>query len=217
VAEEGGGAARRVIAIDGLAGAGKSTVSCLLAERLGLPRLDTGAMYRAVALEALRRGVALDDARALAAVARDMDFDPGPPPRLAGRDVGPELRSPEVTAVVSEVSAVPGVRRELVRRQRRWAEQHGGGVVEGRDIASVVFPEARLKAFLTATVEERARRRVAQEGRGDADQVAGELRRRDRLDSSRSASPLQVAQGAVVLDTTGLSPEEVVEQLVARL
>jgi cytidylate kinase len=205
----------RVLAIDGPAGAGKSTVAAALAERLGLARLDTGAMYRAVTLAALREGIDPGDGEALAALARGLDLQVGERVVLGGVDVTAEIRGPEVTALVSQVSAHPEVRAELVRRQRAWVEGHAGSVVEGRDIGSVVFPEAELKVFLTAAESERARRRVAQdEVDGDHAAVASELARRDRIDSSRGVSPLAVAEGALVIDTTGRSVEAVVEEVL---
>jgi cytidylate kinase len=186
----------RVIAIDGPAGSGKSTVARTLAQRLGLDYLDTGAMYRSVALAAVRQGVALDDVSGLAALAASVETD-----------TTAAIRTPEVNAAVSVVAAVPEVRRELVKRQRAWADAHGGGVVEGRDIGTVVFPEAALKVFLTASEEERARRRHEEADPG----------RRDRLDSARAVSPLKAADDALVIDTTGRSVEEVVEEVLSKL
>ena len=201
----------RVIAIDGPVGSGKSTVARAVARRLGVDYLDTGAMYRSVALAALRRGIDPETAggEALAEVAVGLQLDVGERVQLDGEDVTDELRTPEVGRAVSAVAAEPMVREELVRRQRDWARAHGGGVVEGRDIGSVVFPDAELKVFLTASDEERARRRAADE---DADALA----RRDRLDSSRAASPLAVAEGAVVVDSTGRDVDDVVDEIVGR-
>jgi len=205
----------RVIAIDGPAGAGKSTIAAALAQRLALARLDTGAMYRAVTLAALRDGIDPADGTRLAALAKGLDLSVGERVLVDGLDATAEIRGPDVTATVSQVSAHPEVRAELVRRQRAWVESHGGGVVEGRDIGSVVFPEAELKVFLTAAESERARRRMAQaEVDGDHDAVASDLVRRDRLDSTRGASPLTVAEGAMVIDTTGRSVEGVVEEVL---
>jgi cytidylate kinase len=199
-----------LIAVDGPAGAGKSTVSMRLAERLGLERLDTGAMYRSVAWEALRRGIALEDAAAVAALAATATIDVGEVVRINGHDVTREIRSPEVSAAVSVVAAHPGVRHELVKRQRAWATARPGGVVEGRDIGTVVFPDATLKVFLTASPEERARRR-------GGDEPADGLARRDQMDSTRAASPLTPAPDAHVLDTTGRSVEDVVEEVLSWL
>ena len=199
----------RVIAIDGPAGAGKSTVSRRLAEALGLERLDTGAMYRAVAWAALHQGIDPADAEAVTGVARSARIEVGERVTAGGVDVTEAIRSPEVNRAVSAVAANPDVRRLLVERQRRWVVEHGGGVVEGRDIGSVVFPDASLKIYLTASPEERARRR-SEEG---SDGVA----RRDRLDSTRAASPLEVADGARIVDTTERSVDAVVEEVLAWL
>ncbi len=208
--------APRIVAIDGPAGSGKSTVARLTAEALGLEVLDTGAMYRVVTLAALEQGVPLDDAAALGALAARSSIGLGPAGAvvLDGRDVRAEIRGPEVTGAVSAVSAHPEVRAVLVEAQRAWMVDHGGGVVEGRDITTVVFPDAPLKVFLTASEEERARRRAGDEaavGRS-ADQaaIAADLARRDRLDSGRAAAPLAVADDAHVVDTTGMTIEQVV-------
>jgi cytidylate kinase len=211
-----------VVAIDGPAGAGKSTVARAVADRLGLAYLDTGAMYRAVALAALRRGVDPAATDEVAEVARTAGIeittgDGSPRVVVDGADVTGDIRSPEVTRAVSAVAANPAVRGEMVRRQREWASAHQGAVVEGRDIGTVVFPDADLKVFLTATDDERARRRALELVDLGYEQVAADLARRDRLDSSRAASPLKAADGAVVLDTTGLGVEEVVERILERL
>jgi cytidylate kinase len=173
-----------------------------VADRLGLDFLQTGAMYRAVALALIRRGD--DDA---ASVARTVVIDVGDRVTVDGEDVTDEIRSADVGRAVSMVAADPEVRAELVRLQREWAVQHRGGVVEGRDIGSVVFPDAVLKVFLTASPEERARRRD--------DESADDVRRRDLLDSTRASSPLVVADGAVVVDSTGRGVDEVVDEIVA--
>jgi cytidylate kinase len=199
-----------LIAIDGPAGAGKSTVSRAVAERLGLERLDTGAMYRAVAWEALNRGVDPADATAVADIAATAEIEVAKAVVIDGTDVTGAIRTPEVSQAVSIVAANPDVRRELVLRQRRWAAERHGAVVEGRDIGTVVFPDATVKIYLTASAEERARRRGHDES---ADGVA----RRDRLDSTREASPLIQAPDAHVLDTTGRSVEDVVEEVLGWL
>ena len=198
---------RLVVAIDGPAGAGKSTVARAVAERLGLQRLDTGAMYRAVAWAALERGVELTEAAGIAeAAALVLEADRV---EVDGVDVTEAVRTPAVSRAVSVVAAVPEVRRHLVERQRSWVARHGGGVVEGRDIGTVVFPEAQLKVFLTADPDERARRRSEE----PADGVA----RRDQIDSTRAASPLAVAVDAHELDTTTRPIADVVEQVLAWL
>ena len=207
-----------VIAIDGPAGSGKSTVARAVAARLGMAHLDTGAMYRAVALAALRRGVDAGDEEAVADVARRARIDVGDGEVVVdGVDATAEIRGREVSEAVSAVAGYPEVRRELVRRQREWAAAHGGGVVEGRDIGSVVFPDAALKVYLTASDEVRARRRSEEGGEGDHEAVAADIARRDQVDSSRWASPLVVPEGAAVIDTTGRSVEEVVEEVLTRL
>jgi cytidylate kinase len=211
----------RVIAIDGPSGSGKSTVGRRVAEELGLHVLDTGAMYRSVTLAAQRAGIDLDDAEACGRVARaarvELEDDVVV---LDGGDVSAAIRTPAVTAAVSTVSAHPEVRRELVSRQRAWVQQHGGGVVEGRDIGTVVFPEAPVKVFLTASDDERAQRRQRDEAAAarptEVDTVRDAMARRDALDSSRPASPLRAADDALVLDTTGRSVEDVVAEIVQR-
>jgi len=198
-----------LVAIDGPAGAGKSTVSRAVASRLGLERLDTGAMYRAVAALALHRRVAPDDVAAVAALAADAEIEVGERVTIDGLDVTTRIRSPEVSRAVSVVAANPEVRRHLVERQRAWARAHGGGVVEGRDIGSVVFPGAELKVYLTASADERARRRRDEPPEGVA--------RRDRIDSTRDASPLRQADDARHLDTTGRNVQDVVEEVLSWL
>jgi cytidylate kinase len=218
-----------VIAIDGPAGAGKSTVARLLAERLRIPYIDTGAMYRAVALLALREGftVPLDTSAAdtLIRLLENHQIDvrvdeSGTVVLVDGVDVGRDLRTPECSSMASAVSAVSEVRRALVPIQRDLGLRHGG-VMEGRDIGSVVFPEARLKVFLTAAPEERARRRHRELEAGGAapslEDVALEQHRRDRRDTTRQDSPLQVAPGAVVVDTSRMTLENVVSRLLKEL
>jgi len=222
----------RVVAIDGPAGSGKSTVARGVARALGLVVLDTGAMYRAATLAALERGVDLGDADAVTGAARDAEIAVGQPAgsstagdgddtvRLDGRDVTAEIRGPAVTAAVSMVSAHPGVREVMVEQQREWAERHRGGVVEGRDIGTVVFPDAAVKVFLVASDDERARRRQRDEEAAARQPEVGEVRealaRRDALDAGRAASPLKPADDALVIDTTGRSVDDVVAEIVAR-
>jgi CMP/dCMP kinase len=207
----------RVIAIDGPAGAGKSTVGRAVAARLGLEYLDTGAMYRAVTFAALRRGIDPGDDDDVAALAStvDMTLD-GSTVTVDGVDATVEIRGREVTAAVSAVAANGRVRAELVRRQRAWVASHGGGVVEGRDIGSVVFPDATLKLYVTASPRVRAERRVAEIG-GEVAEVEASIIERDRKDSTRAESPLIESTGAVVVDTTGLSIDDVVERILELL
>jgi cytidylate kinase len=208
----------RLVAIDGPSGAGKSTVARGVARELGLDVLDTGAMYRAVTLAVLDRGQDPSDERGCADVARSSMIILGDRVVLDGRDVTEEIRTPEVTAMVSTVSAHPAVRSILVERQRDWASERGGGVVEGRDIGTVVFPDATIKVFLTASDTERARRRqrdeVAAARDVDVERVREDLDRRDQLDSQRAASPLQAAPDALRVDTTRRSAEEIVTEVV---
>ncbi|SRR5579875_550057 len=208
-----------VIAIDGPGGSGKSTLARELAGRLGLERLDTGAMYRALALAVLRQGMDPGDARGVTELAGRVRLEiEGSAVRLDGEDVSAAIRTPEVTRAASAVAAHPGARRVLVAEQRAWVESHGGGVVEGRDIGTVVCPDADLKVYLTADPVERARRRSAElAGAQAADAAADELARRDRDDSTRATSPLDVAPGAVVIDTTGRPVEGVVDQILSLL
>ena len=210
-----------VVAIDGPSGSGKSTVARGVAEGLGLPVLDTGAMYRAVTLAALRAGVPLDDGAECASIAHDASIavEKGVT-TLDGRDVSAEIRAPDVTAAVSAVSAHPAVREILVRRQRDWVARHGGGVVEGRDIGTVVFPDATVKVFLIASDDERARRRQRDEAAAERDvhldDVKAALERRDAIDSARAVSPLRIAGDAAVVDTTGADVDTVVADIVTR-
>ncbi|MFM8310320.1 MAG: (d)CMP kinase [Ilumatobacteraceae bacterium] len=204
----------RVIAIDGPAGAGKSTIARALAARLGLQYLDTGAMYRAVTVAAARRGVEPSGAERVAQVAREVDIDlVDGRDSVDGVDATEAIRSPATTAAVSAVAANSGVRTELRARQREWAVARGGGVIEGRDIGSVVFPDADLKLFLTASPRTRAERRVAEAG-GNVDEIEQAIARRDHLDSTRDDSPLTEASGSVVVDTTGLGIDEVLERIL---
>jgi cytidylate kinase len=208
----------RVVAIDGPSGSGKSTVARALAGRLGLDYLDTGAMYRAIAFAALQRQLDPLDSELMAKLARDVELvTSGPDVTVDGYDASIEIRGPEVTKAVSLVAAHPGVRREMVSRQREWIRARGGGVVEGRDIGSEVWPDAELKVYLTADLVTRAARREAEMALEDRPEVAEDLARRDSLDSNREASPLRRTDDAVVIDTTDLSVEEIVEGLLARL
>lgn len=216
-----------IVAIDGPAGAGKSTASRQLAARLGFAMVDTGAIYRSVALAAVRRGIALDDDALLAELlhAVEIRFAPSGLPSggqrvlLDGEDVSVEIRTPPMSLGASKVSARPVVRAGLLELQRRLAlaPQNRGAVLEGRDIGTVVFPDADAKFFLIATPEERARRRHAELGaRGDAasfEEVLADQLKRDRDDSSRAIAPLRPADDAVVVDTSGTPLEAVVEAL----
>jgi cytidylate kinase len=208
----------RVVAIDGPAGSGKSTVARAVAAALGLEVLDTGAMYRAVTLAVLTAGSDPADAETCAAAARVARIDLGARVVLDDRDVTEAIRGPEVTAAVSTVSAHPAVREVLVGHQRAWAEAHGGAVVEGRDIGTVVFPTAALKVFLTASDAERARRRARDEAAADRTvdvaSVQADLARRDRLDAGRAASPLVAAPDAVLVDSTDRTIDDVVRDIV---
>ncbi|NLG83404.1 MAG: (d)CMP kinase [Firmicutes bacterium] len=221
---------RRIsIAIDGPAASGKSTAARMLAERLGYIYIDTGAMYRAIALKALRTGTPLDAVEALTALAdrtelRILGTRPAADGtslchlEMDGEDVSEEIRTPAVTHAVSPVSAISGVRRALVRQQRAMAAA-GGVVMDGRDIGTVVLPRAELKVFLQADLKERIRRRRAElANRGiflDEEEVRRQIEERDYLDSHRADSPLRPAPDAVVLDTTRLTVEEVLARLLA--
>lgn len=214
-----------IIAIDGPSGAGKSSVSVEVARNLGFSCLDTGAMYRSIAWQALHDGVALDDAEALGEIARTYDIEfahePGNPKptgvSIGGVDVTDAIRTAEIDRAVSPVSAVPAVREALVAQQQRIGNA-GDYVVEGRDIGTVVFPDAAVKVFLTASNEARARRRVLQnEERGvgstDFETVLADIIRRDELDSSRAASPLKPAEDAVHIDSSDMTMQEVIDAI----
>ncbi len=218
--------ATKVIALDGPSGSGKSTVARGVAQALGWRYVDTGATYRAATLAVLRAGTELTDADAVTDVVGQADIDLATDPaaavvRLDGEDVTAVVRGPEVTAAVSAVSAVPAVRAQLVALQRRLAGGTGA-VLEGRDIGTAVFPEAPVKVFLDASAEVRATRRAGDAdagvsvatGQTAVDAVAADLARRDRLDSSRTASPLQAAQDAVHLDSSTLDAAQVVERVL---
>lgn len=214
-----------IIAIDGPSGAGKSSVSKEVARNLGFSMLDTGAMYRCIAWQALQNGASLDDEAALGEIARtyDIEFEheAGNPQAvgvlIGGVDVTSAIRTAEIDRSVSKASSHVAVREALVAQQQRIGRA-GDYVVEGRDIGTVVFPDAAVKVFLTASNEERARRRVAQNaergvGSTDFDEVLADIVRRDELDSSRAASPLVAADDAVHIDSTAFTMQEVVEQI----
>jgi cytidylate kinase len=206
-----------IVAIDGPAGAGKSTVGRALAKQLGLEYLDTGAMYRAVAHAALRRGLPVTDEDRVAELARGLDLTVGEAGVIVdGEDATTAIRGREVTEAVSAVAANTPVREELRARQRQWANERGGGVIEGRDIGTVVFPDATLKLYITASPRTRAERRVGEIG-GDVDEVEASISERDRRDMTRVDGPLRPADGAIVVDTTGLTVDEVVEQVLELL
>jgi CMP/dCMP kinase len=208
----------KVIAIDGPAGSGKSTVARRLAEHLGLDYLDTGAMYRAVTFAALRRGIDPADTGPVAELARIVDLDVTTDHvRVDGVDATIEIRGPEVSRAVSLVAANPEVRAELVRRQREWAYERAGGVLEGRDIGTVVFPDAVLKVYLNARPEVRAERRAAEVAELDYETVAADMARRDALDQGRQADPLRLADDSIELDTSDMTIDEIVAELARRI
>jgi CMP/dCMP kinase len=208
----------KVIAIDGPAGSGKSTVARRLADRLGLDYLDTGAMYRAVTFAALRRGIDPADTEPVEKLARVVDLEvTSDSVTVDGVDATIEIRGPEVSRAVSLVAANPGVRAELVRRQREWTHARGGGVLEGRDIGTVVFPDAVLKVYLNARPDVRAERRAAEVTDLDYETVAADMARRDALDQGRDADPLRRADGALEIDTSDMTVEEIVDDLVGRI
>ncbi|MCV6986982.1 (d)CMP kinase [Mycobacterium shinjukuense] len=211
-----------VVAIDGPAGTGKSSVSRGLARGLGARFLDTGAMYRMVTLAVLRAGIDPSDTEAVAECAATAQLSVGYDPDqssfyLAGVDVSSAIRGDDVTQAVSAVSAIPSVRARLVALQRAMAEGSGSIVVEGRDIGTVVFPDAPVKIFLTATAETRARRRNAQNVAAgltdDYDAVLADVLRRDHLDSTRTVAPLRAAADAIVVDTSNMTEAEVIARL----
>jgi cytidylate kinase len=216
-----------VVAIDGVLGSGKTTVARLVAAKVGLEYLDTGAMYRCVALGAVRAGIDLDAASETAGPARDevvsiarralievgSDGSGEQVVRLDGETVTFAIRQPDVAKAASMVAKIADVRSELVSRQRSWAHSHGGGVLEGRDIASVVFPDAATRIFLTADVAERARRRFSEQNKLTYEEVLADLQWRDNNDQSREVDPLRIVDGATVVDTTGQSVDQVVDQV----
>ncbi len=208
-----------VVAIDGPAGSGKSTVARRLAQALEVEYLDTGAMYRAVTFAVLSRGVEPTDDALVADIARSMELTMAADGTVIvdGVDATTQIRGPEVTRAVSTVAANVEVRRELVSRQREWTRRRGGGVLEGRDIGTVVFPDATLKIYLSASPEVRAARRAQEVTDLSYDAVAADLARRDALDAGRQHDPLRRADGAVEVDTSHLTIDEVVALLVAEL
>ena len=209
----------QIIAIDGPAGSGKSTVARAVSVRVGIPYLDTGAMYRSVAFAALRSGVDPDDAELVANLAREMVLIMRPDGTVIvdGADATIEIRGPEVTRAVSSVAANPVVRNEMRSRQREWAREHGGGVMEGRDIGTVVFPDARLKVYLDASPEIRAARRSKEVADLSYESVASDLAQRDALDQGRAHDPLTVAPEACVIDTSHLGVDDIVDRILELL
>jgi cytidylate kinase len=202
-----------VVAIDGPAGAGKSTIAKALASAIGIEYLDTGAMYRGVTFEVLRRGLEATDLAAVARIAREIDFvQTRDSLSVNGIDATAAIRAPEVDAAVSHVAANSAVREEMRTRQRQWISDHGGGVVEGRDIGSVVFPDATLKVYLVASPMVRAKRRVAQNG-GDVDEIARAIAERDERDSTRDDSPLRQMPDAVIVDTSERTVDQVIDEI----
>jgi len=207
-------ARRRVIAIDGPAGAGKSTIARAVARSLGIQYLDTGAMYRAVTVEAARLGLPLADDGAVSAFVESAVIEVGlDTVTINGHDVTTDIRTGETSKLVSIVATLSGVRSQLRQRQQSWVDERGGGVVEGRDIATVVFPEALLKVYLTASPLVRAQRRVTQFG-GDVEVIAKEIAARDQVDSTRADSPLSAASDSVVVDTSDRTIDDVVSEIV---
>jgi cytidylate kinase len=207
-------ATRTIVAIDGPAGAGKSTIAKALAKRLGLDYLDTGAMYRAVTHAAIERGVPLDDAVAVGEVAHGITILVADGRTCVdGVDVSDSIRGTIVTSGVSTVAANSEVRRVMRNLQRAWGDERPGGVIEGRDIGTIVFPDATLKVYLTASPRVRAQRRVGQVG-GDLEETERSIIERDHKDSSRSDSPLVTSTDSVVVDTSDRSVDEVVEEIV---
>ena len=205
----------RIVAIDGPAGAGKSTIAKALAVSLNIPYLDTGAMYRMVTYAALRDGIDLNNELTVADIAKSMNVVMSSDRFIVDDvDVTDIIRGPQVTEAVSTVAALSSVRSELRAAQRTWVENAGGGVVEGRDIGTVVFPDATLKVFLTASPAVRAQRRVAQSG-GDVVVIEEQIRQRDHLDSTRADSPLRESNDSLFIDTTDLSIDAVVKQITS--
>jgi CMP/dCMP kinase len=204
-----------VIAIDGPAGAGKSTIARALAEKLGYTYIDTGAMYRAIALWAMRENVPITDLHRMEQLTRaaEMELLPVRGVRLNGEDVSAAIRTPQVAVAASQVAAIGAVRAVLVAKQRSIAERRNV-VMEGRDIGTVVFPDARVKIFLDANPDERVRRRAGEQPDVAPDQLARQIAERDRRDTNRSESPLVQAPDAVYIDSTGCSAEEIEEKIL---
>jgi len=206
-----------LIAIDGPAGAGKSTVARRVASELGIEYLDTGAMYRAVTFGVLSREIDPSDAGSVIRVCRQLQLEISVDRVVVdGVDATSAIRGPEVTSAVSAVAATPEVRQFLVELQRAWILERGAGVVEGRDITTVVLPDADLKLFVTASPRVRAERRVAESG-GDVDAVEAAIAERDRRDETRAASPLSISSEAVVIDTSEMSIDDVVADILERV
>ena len=214
-----------VIAIDGPAGSGKSTVSKIIAKKLGLLYIDTGAMYRALTLKAMRKGLDLENEDSLVGLAKSTKIGLEEKNKLRvlvdGEDVSLAIRTAEVTAKVKYIARVPGVRSEMVKLQRSIGKAHGGAVLEGRDIGTVVFPDAEYKFYLDASPEERAKRRhkelIESDQAVSVDAVKNDIIARDDSDMKRSVGALKVADGAIVVDTTDLSIDEVVESLLKHI
>ena len=205
-----------VIAIDGPAGAGKSTVGRALATRLGLAYLDTGAQFRAVGVAALHGGISFDDDRACADLAKSFEATDDGHVWVEGIDYTSLIRTPEAGQAASKVAVIPTVRTNLAERQRAWATAHGGGVIEGRDIGSVVFPDAVLKLYITASAEVRGARRSAETGE-HVDEVIASIRERDHRDKSRDAAPLTATSDSVRVDTSDRPVSDIVEEILRLL
>ncbi len=214
---------RLTIAMDGPAGSGKSTIAQRLAEKLDYLYLNSGSMYRAMTLLALREGGNPADVSALIQLAKSCRIDfsnNGKTTLLNGEDVSDDLRTPEIDRAIADIAKIPDIRREMVRQQRRIGE-NGGIIVEGRDVTTIVFPEADLKFYISASVEERAKRRFTEQQAKDIEttleQVEQDIRERDQMDKSREHSPLQTAEDAIVVDTTSMTINQAVEFVLNRV